>query len=89
LRALPVLNCREVSRIVASDELESLGFVKRLRIRFHLMICRECRRYAGQIRVIGFVARERMLSLAGDEASLARLEKSILDGAFGAPREKI
>jgi len=83
-----VLNCREVSRIVSSDELGHLGFLKRLRIRFHLLICRECKRYADQIRVIGAVARVRVLSMAVDEASLARLEQSILDGAFGASTEK-
>ena len=88
LRDQPVLNCREVSRIVSSGELEQLGFVKKLRIRFHLLICRECRRYAEQIRVIGAVARVRVLSMAGDEATFARLEKSILDGAFGASTEK-
>ena len=58
LRDPSVLNCKEVSRIVASDELETLGVIKRLRMRFHLLICRECRRYAEQIRTIGAAARE-------------------------------
>ena len=82
-----VLNCKEVARIVASDELESLGVVKQLRIRFHLLICRGCRRYAEQIHTIGVAARERVRSLAFDDAALVRIENSILDGAFGTERD--
>ena len=83
-----MLNCKEVARTVASDELENVGALKRLRIRFHLLICRECRRYSEQIRIIGAVARESMRNLAVDKTALARMEKSILDGAFGAERSK-
>ena len=83
-----MLNCKEVSRIVASDELETLGVIKRLRMRFHLLICRECRRYAEQIRTIGAAAREKVRSLLADKESIARLERSILDGAFGATDDK-
>jgi len=83
-----VLNCKEVSRIVASDELETLGAFMRLRVRFHLLICRECRRYADQIRAIGIAARERAQFLLGDKESIARLERSILDNAFGATNKK-
>lgn len=88
LRDPSVLNCKEVSRIVASDELESLGMVKRLRTRFHLLICRQCRRYAEQLRIIGAAARKKVRNLIRDEESLARLEKSILEDAFGASNEK-
>jgi hypothetical protein len=88
LRDPSVLNCKEVSRIVASDELETLGVVKRLRTRFHLFICRACGRYADQVRIIGAAARDRVRRLGGDKESLQRLEQSILDDAFGAPREK-
>jgi len=88
LRDPSVLNCREVSRIVASDELESLGTLKRLRTRFHLLICRKCRRYADQVRMIGVAARQKIRTLMQDEASIARLERVILDDAFGASDEK-
>ena len=87
LRDQSVLNCKEVSRIVASDELDSLGLLKRLRTRFHLLICRQCRRYAEQIRIIGAAARDRVRKLFRDEESVARLEKAILDDAFGASKE--
>ena len=88
LKDQSVLNCKEVSRIVASDELDGLGALKRIRVRFHLLICRGCRRYAEQIRIIGAAARERVRSLVVDKGALARLEKSILGGAFGAERDE-
>jgi len=78
-----VLNCKEVSRLVSSDELASAGFILRLRARFHLLICRECRRYADQMRIIGTAAREVMRGLVLDPGVLARLERSILDDARG------
>ena len=82
-----MLNCKEVSRLVASDELAGVGVIKRLRARFHLLICRECRRYAEQMRIIGTAARDTIRSLVSDSESILRLEKRILDDAFGA-REK-
>lgn len=82
-----MLNCKEVSRLVSSGELETVGSVKRLRARFHLLICRECRRYAEQIRIIGTVAREKMRDLVPNRETITRLEKSILHDAFGAEKE--
>ena len=82
-----MLNCKEVSRLVSSDELASAGVVMRARARFHLLICRECRRYAEQLRIIGTAAREKMRTLVGDKETIARLERSILDDAFGAKEE--
>lgn len=83
-----MLNCKEVSRIVASDELETLGAVKRFRVRLHLLICNGCRRYANQLRIIGTVVREKVSGLAGDAETVRRLEKSILGDAFGAAEER-
>ena len=82
-----MLSCKEVSRLVSSDELASVGAVKRFKARLHLLLCRECRRYAEQLRIIGTAAREKMRTLAGDEETIARLERSILDDAFGAKEE--
>ncbi len=82
-----MLSCKEVSRLVSSDELESVGAVKRFRARLHLLLCRECRRYAEQLRIIGTAAREKMRNLVGDKETITRLEKSILDDALGAKDE--
>lgn len=83
-----MLNCRDVSRLVASDELSSAGAILRLRARFHLLICRECRRYANQLRIIGAAARDMMRSLVPDADVLTRLERSILDDAYGGADNK-
>jgi hypothetical protein len=88
LRGQSVLNCREVSRLVSSDELATVGAVKRLRARFHLLICRECRRYAEQLRIIGAAARDKVRSLVRDRETITRLEQSILDDAFGGTNRK-
>jgi len=53
-----MLKCREVSRLVASDDVVDLGLFKRLELRLHLMMCRHCSGYAAQIRGLGDGARE-------------------------------
>jgi len=87
LRDPSVLNCKEVSRFVSSDEFSDCGTLMRMRVRIHLIICRQCRRYAEQIRSIGRVAKTKMQSLAGDSESIARLEEAILKDALGATDE--
>src|SRR6185369_2786140 len=51
LRAL-MPTCREVTRL-QSDALDrNLPFSKRVGLRFHLLVCRWCRRYGKQIRFL-------------------------------------
>lgn len=83
-----MLNCKEVSRIVASDELASSSALKRMRVHMHLFICRKCRKYADQIQAINRVAKERFRGFVTDGETLERLEKEILDDAFGAPEKR-
>jgi len=52
-------NCKEVSRMIAADEIEDAGLGKRLTVWFHLLMCKHCRRYAAQIRDIGKLLRAR------------------------------
>lgn len=81
-----MLSCKEVSRLVASGELDDAGASLKLRVRFHLLLCSRCRRYAEQLRIVGSVARERIGSLLPDAQLASRLEKSILDEALGPNR---
>lgn len=48
-----MLSCKEVTRLLAGDELEGAGWVRRLVTRVHLLRCQYCRRYAAQLRAIG------------------------------------
>ena len=79
-----MLSCRDVTRIVSSDELENAGALLKFRVKLHFLLCVRCKRYADQIRMIGIAARERAVMLLPEEEHLLRLEKSILDDAFGA-----
>ena len=40
-----MLNCKEVSRLVASGELERVGWARKLELRMHMMMCKYCRLY--------------------------------------------
>jgi predicted anti-sigma-YlaC factor YlaD len=73
-----MLRCREVVRLVASDELASSGWMRRLAVRMHLTMCRHCRRYAKQVRDLGRVAR-RIWPAAGieDGESIRRIEDAM------------
>lgn len=46
-------SCKEVARAVSSDELSELPLGRRLLIRWHLFMCRDCARYSRQIEAIG------------------------------------
>lgn len=46
-------SCKEVARAVSSDELLEMPLGRRLLIRWHLFMCRDCARYSKQIEAIG------------------------------------
>ena len=73
-----MLNCREVTRLVASDEFADSSWWPRLRLRLHLLMCRHCSRYARQIERIGASARDRWSAEPRDPGELERLESAIL-----------
>jgi len=73
-------SCRDVTRLVASGEIETVGFWRRIGVRLHWLICAYCRRYRRQIAAIGHGAR-RLFAAPDDATRLASLEQSILDRA--------
>jgi hypothetical protein len=74
-------NCKEVAGILASGALEDSVWTRRLSVRFHLLMCRHCRRYAAQLRAMGAAAGKIFGSGAPAENPdvLRRLENAILD----------
>jgi hypothetical protein len=72
-----MLKCSDLTRMIASDETEDFGFMKRMEIRFHLFMCKHCREYAGQIRSIGQGAKKMAAETEPDQEQLRRLEKDI------------
>ncbi|HUP46636.1 MAG TPA: zf-HC2 domain-containing protein [Thermoanaerobaculia bacterium] len=71
-----MLTCREVTAMIASDELPRRSWRDRLGVRLHLMMCRHCRRYAAQLAAIGRAVQR---IYRGDESPPDSLERSVLD----------
>ena len=74
-----MLNCKDVTRKIASGEFREVGWRERLSVRFHLLLCRLCRRYAAQLRAIGAATRALCGPPAQDPSTLERLERQILE----------
>jgi len=88
-----MLKCKEVSRLVTADLVGGLGFMKKLELRMHLLMCIHCRRYVEQIKAIGRGARRLLVGKSADSEQLKRMEKEIVDqccghdyGPDGSPR---
>ena len=73
-----MLACKEVTRIVAAEELDEAGWNRRLAVRLHLLMCRHCRRYAAQLRAVGKAARNIWGTRQADSEAIERLERAIL-----------
>lgn len=74
-----MLNCKEVSRVIASDELVSSGWRTRLAAKLHLLMCRHCRRYSRQIRSLGQATRQILQQADEVSTSQEQLRSAILD----------
>ena len=82
-----MLRCKEVTKMVASDDLVDAGPWLRLKIRLHLMMCRHCARYAAQIRAIGSKARERF-NPSEQRSDVEDLQQRILESADRSRSER-
>lgn len=69
--------CKDVARLIASDELGA-SRLERVGLRVHLLMCRFCRRYGAQVRAIGEVCGEQVGAVDEDPEVVRRLEQSIL-----------
>ena len=77
-------NCKEVARLIASDELADAVWANRALVRLHLLMCRHCRGYAAQLRAIGAAARGRWDLSVEDRAAFDQLQSSILEECLKA-----
>ncbi len=84
-----MLNCKEVARLVASDELADAVWSDRALARLHLLMCRHCRGYSAQLRAIGNAARDRRDSDVADRAAFEGLQNSILQRCLDAAVEEV
>ncbi len=72
-----MLKCRDLSQLVAADEIEEFGFMKRMELKFHLFMCRHCRNYVAQIRSLGQGARDIASADGPGQDQLEKIEKKI------------
>ncbi len=79
-----MLNCKEVARLIASDELADAVWSRRALVRLHLLMCRHCGSYAVQLKAIGAAARERWDLSVADRAAFEQLQNSILERCLDA-----
>lgn len=76
---MAMITCKEVSKSIASDQLATAGWRRRLAVGIHLLRCRHCRRYADQMRALGAMARQHISGKPIDFGARERLRQSILD----------
>ena len=74
--------CREVTRKIASDEFRDTTLWQRFAVRFHLLMCCHCQRYAKQLREIGSAARTLWILPSQDRSTIERLERQILESTL-------
>ncbi len=78
------MSCKEVARLIASEELADAGWLRRTLVRIHLRKCHKCRGYAAQLRAIGAAARDRSDLGVADRAAFEKLQSSILERCLEA-----
>ena len=71
--------CKDITQELASDGFREASLWKRLTVRFHLLMCRHCRRYALQLRTIGEIARDLWGPQSEDPSTLEGLKREILE----------
>ncbi len=91
-----MLSCRDVTTLLARDELSTAPLRRRLGVRLHLYMCEHCRRFSREITAIGSAMRgatrdddlaaraERIADRLGEE--IARLGGPGSDGTGPAGR---
>lgn len=81
LTSIAGMTCRDFARLTVTRMDRPLTNGERLRLRFHGVLCRLCRDFAGQFEVINDLVRE-AASEAGDEtdsAALARIRAHVAE----------
>ena len=77
-----MLSCRDSSELLSRSLDEPLPFGTRVGLRFHLLICRFCRRYGRQIRALDRIARGWAASAPARPGGLSEERKESLRAAL-------
>lgn len=74
-----MLQCSEVARLYASDDVHRAGLRTRLMARVHLMMCRFCRRYVRELAAMGHASRDLFGKGPADPTRTEAIIKRVLD----------
>ena len=72
-----MISCKEVARLLDTEQVKDQGSMKRLQFRMHLWMCRHCKRFERQIRQLRAAARQ-LLGYAQAARPDGELEERIL-----------
>ncbi len=75
-----MISCRNVAKLLTSNELSAQSFWKRAEVRFHLLMCEYCSRLARQITQLGTAARRHRDSTLSEDPGLEERLISKLSG---------
>ena len=75
-----MISCRNVSKLLMSDELAAQSFWKRAEVRLHLLMCKYCSRLARQLTQMGAAVRGRHDSRGDHDPGLEERLISKLSG---------
>ncbi|MCK5714235.1 MAG: hypothetical protein KAI25_16050 [Hyphomicrobiaceae bacterium] len=78
-----MLMCKDVHLLVSSGEVAELGWMRRIELKLHLLMCRHCRRYVEQMAALGRGFRALVHSHQAEPEQLNRLEEQIVTQCCG------
>ncbi|MFN8668125.1 MAG: hypothetical protein U0164_13185 [Gemmatimonadaceae bacterium] len=71
-----MLRCEEVAHLIGSDELEQAPLARRVALRMHLAMCKQCQAYADSLKEIARTARR---LAQRDDDTLSAQDEAVLD----------
>ena len=75
-----MLKCKQVSTLVSSGDIDNAGFMKKVEVRMHLLMCKHCARYFEQMKSVGKGAKDLAHDQEAEPEQIERMEKNIIDG---------
>lgn len=75
-----MLTCRELAHRHASDYLDGqLSWRRQLGVRYHLLICKHCRRFVAQLSKVRTLLRRKPENIAASDADSQELANKLAD----------
>lgn len=72
-----MLNCKQVTKIISSEDSQS--WRRKLEVRFHLLMCKHCRKYAKHIDIIKTSFKNIFQLSDADKEKINEIEQTVLE----------